>query len=391
MLDDYEQYLRETGEKFGGGRIGRERARRVYERGIYKEYKWLAPIGKAFPAVGKSLPIIAQALKATRGVPFLGAAVKHPLVASAGVAMGAMSIIDSAHAKETGWETSGFAYGDPSQRFREAMGEAGVKSEDEIRRRWAQIVSFGSQMRYSGKPHRQLALASKWGFDLQRIAQKIDLTPDELMSEIGKQLPGKEKWQIAGLIQELGGLVDAESIQAAAIMSGKPASYSQKITGARTQIETETAKDLATGTLGEKIAAIPYATPGVNIPLKWLKARQRAREGNGFSSQVESSDIYSTDFDILTLPLQEASRKMDEAAKKIEEIQNFQLPALSPDFETKPSEEGKEGGNTITISLNDVEIKADNPRELLAGIEAAVGDAATIRLGLLDSRDTQRV
>lgn len=80
-MDDRERFIHDRQRRYGGGDTGRERARKVWEKQLFGEFKWLKPLAKNSSFINKHLPTIAKGLKGASGVPILGKFIKHPALA----------------------------------------------------------------------------------------------------------------------------------------------------------------------------------------------------------------------------------------------------------------------------------------------------------------------
>lgn len=187
LMDEYDQEISTLTEKFGGGTTGRKRAEEVWQKNVFKEFRWLKPIAKNIPAIGKHLPAVAKTLQSASKTPIIGKMLRHPGMAAIGAATAGMRLIgsitestDKGNAYVVSAQNAMNLYGKPSKEFENAAYLAGYKDPAQIAKLYGQLtMQFGSAeaaLPMLGKalakapPMARMAVAQQFGLDANSMA-----------------------------------------------------------------------------------------------------------------------------------------------------------------------------------------------------------------------------
>lgn len=134
--DTEEQRLRDSRRSIG------VRRRQVE---AYSKFPWVKTLVDAGLIQKKELPKITKMLTRASKVPGFGMMVRHPVVASLGMAAAGLAVIDSSLKRQdkanktvTNWEASEAVFGKPSKAFESAMMKAGMSYQD-VLNAWAKM------------------------------------------------------------------------------------------------------------------------------------------------------------------------------------------------------------------------------------------------------------
>ena len=328
---------------------------RRYQAEAYRKFPWVKTLVDAGIIQKKELPKITKMLTRASKVPGFGMMVRHPVVASLGMAAAGLAVIDSSLKRQdkanktvTNWEASEAIFGKPSKAFESAMMKAGMSYQD-VLNAWAKM-----SMRYGN--------------------------PDAVLQSLGASLAMSKPGMSRGRVAEILGM-DSKTATGALIAYGEYSPSKAAEVNAR-MAELDKAEDeyWKTGTtVGQKIRAI-----GLSVPM------EKELEARGVSWIDVINELMLPGRHVLMNEPYHADElkawdEAQEAARSAEEYERNKA-TVTP----KSEESITQGGNQVTLNVNEIRIlDAKNAQELIQSIASEAGLGYNI--DVMNWADSRRV